>query len=78
MSQQNLEVLMTYYQTIDLILTFLILMTVYSSLLSDDYGMIITNLEGFLGFYEIIFCNLKIFNCNDQMINDFNHDENRS
>ena len=36
-----------------IILTFLILMTVYSSLLSDDYGMIITNLEGFLGFYEI-------------------------
>ena len=36
-----------------IILTFLILMTVYSSLLSDDYGMIITNLNGFLGFHEI-------------------------
>ena len=36
-----------------IILTFLVLMTVYSSFLSDDYGMIITNLEGFLGFHEI-------------------------
>ena len=36
-----------------IILTFLILMTVYSSFLSDEYGMIITNLNGFLGFHEI-------------------------
>ena len=36
-----------------IILTFLVLMTVYSSFLSDDYGMIITNLNGFLGFHEI-------------------------
>ena len=28
-------------------------MTVYSSFISNDYGMIITNLEGFLGFHEI-------------------------
>ncbi len=36
-----------------IILTFLILMTVYSSFLSDDYEGIITNLNGFLGIYEI-------------------------
>ena len=36
-----------------IILTFLVLMTVYSSFLSDDYGTIITNLNGFLGFHEI-------------------------
>ena len=36
-----------------IILTFLILMTVYSSFLTEDYEVIITNLHGFFGFYEI-------------------------
>tara|TARA_B000000557_G_scaffold160349_1_gene130038 strand:+ start:19 stop:1113 length:1095 start_codon:yes stop_codon:yes gene_type:complete len=36
-----------------IILTFLVLMTVYSSFLSQDYEGIITNLNGFLGMYEI-------------------------
>ena len=36
-----------------IILTFLVLMTVYSSFLSEDYEGIITNLNGFLGLYEI-------------------------
>ena len=36
-----------------IILTFLVLMTVYSSFLSEDYEGIIINLNGFLGFNEI-------------------------
>ena len=36
-----------------IILTFLVLMTVYSSFLSEDFEGISTNLNGFLGFYEI-------------------------
>ncbi len=38
-----------------IILTFLVLMTVYSSFLTEDFDGIITNLNGFLGFYEIGF-----------------------
>ena len=38
-----------------IILTFLVLMTVYSSFLNENFDGIITNLNGFLGFYEIGF-----------------------
>ncbi len=38
-----------------IILTFLVLMTAYSSYLTEDFEGIITNLHGFLGFYEIGF-----------------------
>ncbi len=36
-----------------IILTFLVLMTVYSSFLTEDFEGIITNLNGFLGIYDI-------------------------